>query len=286
MFIIQIPYLDLMQTFKSGQHLRWKIVGENKFVIINGPKIVKVSQNKDRFCFDCTEEDFYNIWYDYFDVGTDYLSYNYKIHSVDEDYIIESSNRGRGIRIIKQNIFEVTVASIFDYFYNGDVSLTDSAINLLCTVCGKKRKNTIREAGQLIWYEFPTTEQILRQANTLFRMNMLSIQNMSKLIDVCNYVSVNGYKKLPSYLRGIFGDDYVISNIKLYALHKLNYMPINDEMLDIFITEFDCDDADDFFEWYISYDINVECICGLLGRYLYYNKNNPPKTTTLNRRGI
>ena len=57
-------------------------------------------------------------------------------------------------------------------------------------------------------------------------------------------------------------------------------------MLDIFITEFDCDDADDFFEWYISYDINVECICGLLGRYLYYNKNNPPKTTTLNRRGI
>lgn len=277
MFIIQIPYLDLNQTFKSGQHLRWKIVGENKFVIMNGSKIVKVSQNKDRFCFDCTEEDFYNIWYDYFDVGTDYLLYNYKIHSVDADYIVESSNRGRGIRIIKQNVFEVTVASIFDYFYNGDASLTDSAINSLCTVCGKKRKNIIREAGQLIWYEFPTPEQILRQVNTLFRMNMLSIQNMSKLIDICKYISEYGYKKLPSYLRGIFGDDYVISSIKLYALHKLNYMPINDEIIDIFVTEFDCDDADDFFEWYISYDVNVERICGLLGRYLYYNKNNPPR---------
>ena len=54
-------------------------------------------------------------------------------------------------------------------------------------------------------------------------------------------------------------------------------MPINDEIVDIFITEFDCNDADDFFEWYISYDINVERICGLLGRYLYYNKNNPPR---------
>ena len=277
MLIIQIPYLDLMQTFKSGQHLRWKIVGENKFVIMNGPKIVKVSQNKDRFCFDCTEEDFYNIWYDYFDVGTDYLLYNYKIHSVDADYIVESSNRGRGIRIIKQNIFEVTIASIFDYFYNGDVSLTDSAINSLCTACGKKRKNTIREAGQLIWYEFPSPDQILRQTNTLFRMNMLSIQNMSKLIDICKYISEYGYKKLPSYLRGVFGDDYVISNIKLYALHKLNYMPINDEIIDIFVTEFDCDDADEFFLWHIHYYKDVERICGLLGRYLYYNKNNPPR---------
>lgn len=278
MFIIQIPYLDLNQTFKSGQHLRWKIVGENKFVIMNGSKIVKVSQNKDRFCFDCTEEDFYNIWYDYFDVGTDYLSYNYKIHSIDDDgYITQSSNRGRGIRIIKQNIFEVTIASIFDYFYNGDVRLTDNAIYLLCTICGKKRKNTIREAGQLIWYEFPTPEQILRQANTLFRMSMLSIQNMSKLMDVCKYISTSGYKKLPSYLRSLFHNDYIVSNIKLYALHKLNYMPINDEIVDIFITEFDCNDVDDFFEWYVQYDEDIECICGLLGRYLYYNKNNPPR---------
>lgn len=277
MFIIQIPYLDLNQTFKSGQHLRWKIVGENKFVIMNGSKIVKVSQNRDRFCFDCTEEDFYNTWYEYFDVGTDYLSYNYKLYSVDEGYIEESSNRGKGIRIIKQNIFEVTIASIFDYFYNGDASLVDRAIHLLCKVCGKKRKNTIREAGQLIWYEFPTPEKILYQANTLFRMSMLSTQNMSKLMDICKYISEYGYKKLPSYLRGIFGDDYVVSSIKLYALHKLNYMPINDEIVDIFITKFGCNDVDEFFEWYISYDVNVERICGLLGRYLYYNKNNPPR---------
>lgn len=276
MFIIQIPYLDLNQTFKSGQHLRWKIVGENKFVIMNGSKIVKVSQNKDRFCFDCTEEDFYNVWYDYFDVGTDYLLYNYKIHSVDEDYVIESSNRGRGIRIIKQDIFEVMIASIFDYFYNGDASLVDRAINSLCKVCGKKRKNTIREAGQLIWYEFPTSEKILYQANTLFRMSMLSTQNMSKLMDICKYISEYGYKKLPSYLRGIFGDDYVISNIKLYALHKLNYMPINDVLFDIIETEIDCESVDDFFTWYIS-PSDVDCIIGLLGRYLYYNKNNPPR---------
>lgn len=277
MFIIQIPYLDLNQTFKSGQHLRWKVVGENKFVIMNGSKIVKVSQNRDRFCFDCTEEDFYNIWYEYFDVGTDYLLYNYKIHSIDNDFIIESSNRGKGIRIIKQNIFEVTIASILDYFYNGDTKLTDDAIHLLCTICGKKRKNTIRESGQFIWYEFPTPEQILYQVNTLFRMSMLSIQNMSKLIDVCKYISKNGYKKLPSYLRSVFRNEYIVSNIKLYALHKLNYMPINDDIVNIFITEFDCDDADDFFEWYIQYDEDIECICGLLGRYLYYNKNNPPR---------
>lgn len=276
MFIIQIPYLSLDQTFKSGQHLRWIKINDDKFIIINGSKIVKVSQNRDRFCFDCTEAEFYDTWYDYFDIGTDYLLYNYRINNVDEDFVIESSNRGKGIRIIKQNIFEVTIASILDYFYNGDASLVDRAIHLLCKVCGKKRKNTIREAGQLIWYEFPTPEKILYQANTLFRMSMLSTQNMSKLMDICKYISEYGYKKLPSYLRGIFGDDYVISNIKLYALHKLNYMPLNGDMMNIIYTEIDCEDVEDFFTWYIS-PSNVDCICGLLGRYLYYNKNNPPR---------
>lgn len=276
MFIIQIPYLNLDQTFKSGQHLRWIKINDDKFIIINGSKIVKVSQNRDRFCFDCTEAEFYDTWYDYFDIGTDYLLYNYRINSVDEDFVKESSNRGRGIRIIKQNIFEVTIASIFDYFYNGDASLVDRAIHLLCKVCGKKRKNTIREAGQLIWYEFPMPERILNQANTLFRMSMLSTQNMSKLMDVCKHISEYGYKKLPSYLRGIFGDDYVISSIKLYALHKLNYMPLNGELMNIIYTDIDCEDVEDFFTWYVS-PSDVDCICGLLGRYLYYNKNNPPR---------
>ena len=104
MFIIQIPYLSLDQTFKSGQHLRWIKISDDKFIIINGSKIVKVSQNRDRFCFDCTEAEFYDTWYDYFDVGTDYLLYNYRINKIDEDFVKQSSNRGRGIRIIKQNI--------------------------------------------------------------------------------------------------------------------------------------------------------------------------------------
>lgn len=276
MFIIQIPYLSLDQTFKSGQHLRWIKINDDKFIIINGSKIVKVSQNRDRFCFDCTEAEFYDTWYDYFDVGTDYLLYNYRINKIDEDFVKQSSNRGRGIRIIKQNIFEVTVASILDYLFDGDAGLVDVTIDIICNICGKKHKNSIREAGKITWYEFPSVEQILSKSGWV--RTILNNDKVSTiLLTICEYISNNGYKKLPTYLRHMFGDDYISSSIKLYALHKLNYMPINGEIVNIFITEFDCDDADDFFYWYINYDKDVESICGLLGRYLYYNKNNSPR---------
>lgn len=274
MFIIQIPYLSLDQTFKSGQHLRWIKINDDKFIIINGSKIVKVSQNRDRFCFDCTEAEFYDTWYDYFDIGTDYLLYNYRINNVDEDFVIESSNRGKGIRIIKQNIFEVTVASVIDYLFDGDTKRVDCAINNICFYCGKKHKNSIRDAGKIIWNEFPSVEQVLNKADKW--MPMFSKSHASILYNICDYILNNGYKKLPLYLRHMFGNDYISSSIKLYALHKLNYMPLNGDMMNIIYTEIDCEDVEDFFTWYIS-PSNVDCICGLLGRYLYYNKNNPPR---------
>ena len=274
MFIIQIPYLSLDQTFKSGQHLRWIKINDDKFIIINGSKIVKVSQNRDRFCFDCTEAEFYDTWYDYFDIGTDYLLYNYRINNVDEDFVIESSNRGKGIRIIKQNIFEVTVASILDYLFDGNASLVDTTVDILCNICGKRHKNSIRDAGKIIWNEFPSVEQVLNKADKW--MPMFSKTHASILYNICDYILNNGYKKLPLYLRHMFGNDYISSSIKLYALHKLNYMPLNGDMMNIIYTEIDCEDVEDFFTWYIS-PSNVDCICGLLGRYLYYNKNNPPR---------
>ena len=274
MFIIQIPYLSLDQTFKSGQHLRWIKINDDKFIIINGSKIVKVSQNRDRFCFDCTEAEFYDTWYDYFDIGTDYLLYNYRINKIDEDFVKQSSNRGRGIRIIKQNIFEVTVASILDYLFDGDASLVDTTIDTLCNMCGKKYKNSIREVGKIVWYEFPSVEQVLNKADKW--MPMFSKSHASILYNICDYILNNGYKKLPLYLRHMFGNDYISSSIKLYALHKLNYMPLNGELMGIIYSEIDCEDVEDFFTWYVS-PSDADCICGLLGRYLYYNKNNSPR---------
>ena len=105
---------------------------------------------------------------------------------------------------------------------------------------------------------------------------MFSKTHASILYNICDYILNNGYKKLPLYLRHMFGNDYISSSIKLYALHKLNYMPLNSDMMNIIYTEIDCEDVEDFFTWYIS-PSNVDCICGLLGRYLYYNKNNPPR---------
>ena len=73
MFYMQIPFFSLDKTFESGQNLLWKKICDGKYIVTHRNKIVQVEQNRDRFMFSCSQDDFYNIWFEYFDLGTDYM---------------------------------------------------------------------------------------------------------------------------------------------------------------------------------------------------------------------
>ena len=85
MYVIEILYLDLDQIYKSGQVFRWIKLKDGKYIVINKDKTVKVEQKKTRFIFDCSEEDFYNVWWKYFDLQTDYSIPNYSIGSIGKE---------------------------------------------------------------------------------------------------------------------------------------------------------------------------------------------------------
>ena len=83
MFVIEIPYLNLDQIYDSGQAPRWIKLRESKYVIPYKDKALKIEQQRDRFDFNryrfimsCSEDEFCNIWFNYFDVETDYMQLN------------------------------------------------------------------------------------------------------------------------------------------------------------------------------------------------------------------
>ena len=78
MFIIEVPFMNLDQIYNSGQCFRWIKLRDGKYAIPYGDKVLKIEQQKQRFIMSCTDEEFYNIWYEYFDMGTDYMNVNYK----------------------------------------------------------------------------------------------------------------------------------------------------------------------------------------------------------------
>ena len=64
---------NLHHIFDCGQCFRFNAVSENSYFGIAKNKALLISQNDDEVIFyDTTEDDFKNIWYDYFDLNRDY----------------------------------------------------------------------------------------------------------------------------------------------------------------------------------------------------------------------
>ena len=76
MFVIEVPYINLDQIYESGQVFSWIKLRDSKYVIPFGNQALKIEQQKERLIMSCTDEQFYDIWFYYFDMDTDYLAIN------------------------------------------------------------------------------------------------------------------------------------------------------------------------------------------------------------------
>ena len=72
--------------------------------------ITKMSTNK--YIFDCSEEEYENLWYNYFDLDTNYSIYKEVIRHSQDPYLIKAIDFGYGIRILHQDLWETMVSFI------------------------------------------------------------------------------------------------------------------------------------------------------------------------------
>lgn len=283
MFVIEVPYIDLNQIYDSGQVFNWIKLRDYKYVIPFRDKALKIEQQKERLIMSCTDEQFYGIWYNYFDLGTDYSSVNFLVKRADE-YLKICANRGKGIHIIRQDLFETIVT--FALATATNIPRIKAMVRAISENCGIEHKQSMSEAGRITWHEFPTPEMILENQDMLDRCKLGYRKDV--IIGLCQDI-VDGwldldelsrmtYENAKEYLMQFNGIGPKVADcICLYGLHHTQAFPVDTHIEQILEREYDCD-YEIFAEWYLSELKGYE---GIVQQYMFYNELNPPKEVRL-----
>lgn len=141
--------LDIEISVFCGQAFRWK-KNEKGFLVgtVKGKTAVIEKTEEGYFFHSCSEEEFREIWYDYFDLDTDYAEICEKI-SPDES-IKKAVEMYYGIRILKQEPWEALCSFIISQ--NNNIPRITGIIDRLCSMYGEKN-----EKGE---YSFPSYERL------------------------------------------------------------------------------------------------------------------------------
>lgn len=223
---------DIAQIAHSGQCFRltehpqkentWQLVAYGHYLEI------KQQPGSSTVEFDCTQNEFEEIWKRYFDLDT---NYQYYIDHIDpkDAYLTAAAAAGTGIRILRQEPWEMLIS--FTISQNNNIPRIKRSIEMLCSIYGKGH---ITEDGQL-WYEFPEPEE-LAKAEHLKGLGLgyrdKYIQQMAENVAageidlqlLADKEMSDG--EIESYLKSIYGIGPKVANcIMLFGYHRIDSVP-------------------------------------------------------------
>ena len=148
--------LDLSQTLDCGQAFRWRPVllpdGREAWRGVAFGHALTVLQEGNEFCFDCTEEEFRTVWYDYFDFGTDYCALRTQLSAL-HPVLREACSYAPGIRILRQEPWEALCSFILSQ--NNNIVRIKGIIDRLCSLSGQ-----FILCGDEPLYAFPSPKEL------------------------------------------------------------------------------------------------------------------------------
>ncbi len=225
--IIKQTDFNIKQILECGQSFRFVNIEENTFKIVAFNKVIYVSSTEDTVTIEnTTEEDFLNIWVNYFDLNTNYSEIK-KTLSKNDDVMKTCIEFGQGIRILRQDPFEIIITFIISQ--NNRIPMIKKVIENLSTTYGTK----IDEDN----YAFPTFEQLknvtiedLNDLKTGFRSKYIR-DFLDKIEDkTINLESLKPleYTELKKELMKIKGVGSKVSDcIILFGFSKTNAFPVD-----------------------------------------------------------
>ncbi len=138
--------------FECGQCFRFKKEQDESYTIVAKDRVVNVSMSgNDIILKNTTDEEVADIWYDYFDLSTDYSEIK-KVLSVDE-HLIKSTAFGGGIRILNQDLWECIISFIISA--NNNIPRIQGIVERFC-----KRYGDEISYNDTTYYTFPTWERL------------------------------------------------------------------------------------------------------------------------------
>ena len=106
----KVESFEPKHIFECGQCFRWNIEEDNSYTGIFGNNVLNVKkEEKDIIFKGICDGNIDDICKKYFDLGTDYEKIKNQLASIDE-YLENSINYGKGIRILKQDLWETIIS--------------------------------------------------------------------------------------------------------------------------------------------------------------------------------
>ncbi|MBR1423175.1 MAG: DNA-3-methyladenine glycosylase 2 family protein [Ruminococcus sp.] len=129
--VLRQSELDLDQTLDCGQAFRWERISPDTYhgYFLNNELTISELQEKGVFkLHNVSEEQFRSVWFDYFDLGSDYSK---MIETLSEDETLSKAvKQYRGTRILRQDPWE-TISS-FIISQNNNIPRIKLIISRLC----------------------------------------------------------------------------------------------------------------------------------------------------------
>lgn len=187
-----IKNFDLHNVFECGQCFRWNKTTSGSYIGVAFGKVIEVDKiNNDLVISNTSLAEFYDIWEDYFDLKRNYSEVK---ELLSKDPVLKKSIEfGSGIRILKQEPFELTISFIISA--NNRIPMIKRAIKNICEKWGQK----IEFNGES-YYTFPSPEKLssvtveeLEGCSTGFRAKYIE-DTVKKIYN--NEMNLNSIKEL------------------------------------------------------------------------------------------
>lgn len=258
---------DLEKTASCGQCFRAKPLDDVFFRFVSGDHVIYIKEIGDhQFTVSCTKEEWKEIWTRYFDLNRSYNNL-YLEEREKHDYVRKAMDCGRGIRILRQDPWEMLVTFIISQ--RKSIPAISKSVEALAEKYGHKIQ-TDRE----IIYSFPTPEEMadasiddLKECSLGYRVPYIydAIQkvtsgslNLDKIADYSD-------EELFQELQTVNGVGKKVANcICLFGYGRMARVPV-----DVWIAravDEDCCGEDPFRLF--------EGIAGIIQQYVFYYKKS------------
>lgn len=231
LILTDIKDFEPKHIFECGQCFRWLAEEDGSYTGVAHGRVINVKKDGDKIIIDNTnKDDFINIWMDYFDLSRDYGQIKDMLEKKDE-YLYDAVRFGHGIRILKQDAWEVLISFIISA--NNRIMMIQRVIDNI----SKKYGRYIDTYRGKDYYSFPTPEELskasiedLRACSTGFRDKYIKATTQSVLdegLDPNSLRLISGdecRKKLMTY-KGVGAK--VADCIALFGMQKFDSFPVD-----------------------------------------------------------
>ncbi len=253
---------DIAKIAGSGQCFRMNESGDSCYLMVAANRLLRLEFSDGESRLYCSQKEFDEIWKAYFDFDTDYRAIRESV-SKEDSYLFNAMQYGRGIRILRQDPWEMLISFIISQRKN--IPAIKRSIELLCEACGERITS---EAGS--FYAFPSPERLAEMSAGA--LNACSLGYRTKYIQktaglVANKeIDLEALRKasdeeLLSKLLTIPGVGPKVANcVMLFGYHRLSSFPRDVWMNRVIDGEYDGSFPLDLYPGYQ----------GVMQQYLFY----------------